>query len=97
MDGAYHDLFRALPEAGTLEMQSTVPENFDWSILSPKNKCTILVEALNGLDWDKDLKRLDKIEWLIRRGASYSQVWSTKLSLDEVETQQARCKAASRL
>eukprot|EP00438_Fugacium_kawagutii_P023786 Skav231615 [mRNA] locus=scaffold1638:23671:24681:+ [translate_table: standard] len=74
MNDGYHDLFWALLEGGNFkEIESTVPENFDWSMLHPARKTTILVEALDALHWDKDLKQLDKIEWLIRRGASYSQ------------------------
>eukprot|EP00438_Fugacium_kawagutii_P022977 Skav236566 [mRNA] locus=scaffold2180:5369:6277:+ [translate_table: standard] len=42
-------------------------------MLHPTKKCTILVTALNSLNWSKNVKQLDKIEWLIRCGASYSQ------------------------
>eukprot|EP00438_Fugacium_kawagutii_P021958 Skav208054 [mRNA] locus=scaffold1124:149495:150502:- [translate_table: standard] len=74
MDDGYLDIFWALLKMGKFkEIQNTVPEDFDWSVLHPTNKIPILVEALNSLDWSRDVKQLDNIEWLIRRGASHSQ------------------------
>eukprot|EP00438_Fugacium_kawagutii_P015708 Skav235331 [mRNA] locus=scaffold520:676366:677361:+ [translate_table: standard] len=75
MSNGYLDLFWALLETGKFEeIKSTVPENFDWSVLHPKSKTTILVEALTAAVWSpKCQKSLDAIEWLITRGASYSQ------------------------
>eukprot|EP00438_Fugacium_kawagutii_P018504 Skav201477 [mRNA] locus=scaffold828:36253:37224:- [translate_table: standard] len=58
------------------EIKSTVPENFDWHVLHPTKRTTILIEAINSCgDWSESshLKKLDDIEWLVQRGASYSQ------------------------
>eukprot|EP00438_Fugacium_kawagutii_P034334 Skav216689 [mRNA] locus=scaffold91:200456:201436:+ [translate_table: standard] len=57
------------------EIKNSVPENFDWHTLHPAFKTTILVEAINCLNWSDagDLAKLDNIEWLVEQGASYSQ------------------------
>eukprot|EP00438_Fugacium_kawagutii_P008257 Skav206530 [mRNA] locus=scaffold504:37345:38347:+ [translate_table: standard] len=73
MSSGYLELFWALLEGSRFdEIKSSIPENFDWSVLHPARKSTILVEAISAGQWT-DLKSLDNIEWLIRHGASYSQ------------------------
>eukprot|EP00438_Fugacium_kawagutii_P028080 Skav223929 [mRNA] locus=scaffold2593:425766:431664:+ [translate_table: standard] len=76
-------LFWALLEMAKFEeIKITVPENFDWSVLHPVRKTTILVEAVRALwstasrmsiSYGDAMKALDQVDWLIRRGASYSQ------------------------
>eukprot|EP00438_Fugacium_kawagutii_P018415 Skav227172 [mRNA] locus=scaffold1396:33604:34611:+ [translate_table: standard] len=75
MNDGYLDLFWALLDTSSFEqIKSTVPENFDWRVLHPKRKTTILVEAVNALSWSpNDQDGLDNLEWLIKQGASCSQ------------------------
>lgn len=69
------DLFWLLLDMGKLEeIRNIVPANFDWSVLHPKHKTTILLMAVLNCDRCSVSKtELDNIEWMIRCGASPSQ------------------------
>ena len=49
-------------------------EGFDWNSLHPKEKTTLVVEALvSGFVMGNYQEALNKVEWLIRQGASITQ------------------------
>ena len=70
MPGDYLELFWTLLGVRNLEqLKRSIPDDFDWSVLHPINKTTILVEALNLSGEDN----LNLIEWLVEKGANFSQ------------------------
>jgi len=76
MSGNYLELFWELLEVKNLEqLRSSVPDNFDWTVLHPTRKTTVLLEALKPFPDDpmKEAHCLNLIEWLVKAGANYSQ------------------------
>eukprot|EP00438_Fugacium_kawagutii_P023735 Skav231424 [mRNA] locus=scaffold330:109031:110044:+ [translate_table: standard] len=76
MSNNYIDLFWALLRTGNFEkLKRTVPRDFNWKVLHPERRTTILVEALASCTWERKqaARELDGIEWLVKSGASYSQ------------------------
>lgn len=72
MPGDYKELFWTLLTARNLEqLKSSIPNDFDWSVLHPAHKNTILVAALDLQHQGED--NLNLIEWLVRAGADFSQ------------------------
>jgi len=96
MPGDYLELFWTLLGVKNLEqLKRSIPDDFDWSVLHPINKNTILIHALDLQYQGED--NLNLIEWLVRAGADFSQkcgspgftrrLWksndeSTKISID---------------
>lgn len=97
MPGDYLELFWSLLRVKNLEqLKRSIPDDFDWRVLHPKNKNTILIHALDLQHQGED--NLNLIEWLVRAGADFSQkcgspgfkfgLWkagdekSTKISID---------------
>ena len=76
MSGNYLELFWELLEVKNLEqLRSSVPDDFDWTVLHPTLKTTVLLEALIPFPDDpmKEAHCLNLIEWLVKAGANYSQ------------------------
>ena len=76
MSGNYLELFWELLEVKNLEqLRSSVPDDFDWTVLHPTRKTTVLLEALKPFPDDpmKEAHCLNLIEWLVKAGANYSQ------------------------
>ena len=72
MPGDYLELFWTLLEVKNLEqLKRSIPDDFDWSVLHPESKRTILVQALDLQHQGQD--NLNLIEWLVRAGADFSQ------------------------
>ena len=86
MPGDYLELFWTLLGVRNLEqLKRSIPDDFDWSVLHPINKTTILVEALNLQHQGED--NLNLIEWLVEeRCKFFAKVWSALVAtnLDSV-------------
>ena len=69
------ELFWALLESSKYDQaRSNVPKDFNWNVLHPKKKITLLVAACRFPDDNKEETAiLNLIEWLVRSGASLSQ------------------------
>ena len=76
MSDDFLELFWTLLEDRNVEeLKCSVPNSFNWSMLHPKRKTTILLEAVKGFSDDglQEARNLSLIDWLVRSGASFSQ------------------------
>ena len=75
MSSDYLELFWTLLDLSKYdEVRSTIPKNFSWNILHPRDKTTVLVAACAlpvGANQEEPV--LNLIEWLVKSGASISK------------------------
>mmetsp|Transcript_78797 Transcript_78797/g.96353 ORF Transcript_78797/g.96353 Transcript_78797/m.96353 type:complete len:335 (-) Transcript_78797:41-1045(-) len=68
------ELFWALVDQNNVEqLKRIVPSDFNWNILHPRTKFSILVQACEFPLGRREEEILDMIEWLVKSGASVSQ------------------------